>query len=202
MRPWILGITGGIGSGKSAVLQAFKELGVHTVDADEVARIVVQPGSAALVQIAAYFGAHILLPDGQLDRAQLRVLIFNAPKQRQWLEALLHPLIGVELHKQLALAESAYAVFASPLLFETDQQKMAQRTLLIDTPESLQMERVLARDRVSRQQVEAILQAQASRSERLSKADDVIVNDRDLPWLRDAVQRLHQRYLLLSQGAL
>jgi dephospho-CoA kinase len=199
-KPWILGLTGGIGSGKSAAAQCFVDLGVHLVDADNAARWVVEPGRPALAQIAEHFGAGVLQADGTLNRSALRELIFKEPQQRVWLEGLLHPLIREEIRQYLARAESAYAILVSPLLLETSQHQMVQRVLVIDVPESVQIERTVLRDRTNEEQVRAILKAQASREERLSRADDVIVNDRDPAWLKSEVERLHHFYLTLRGG--
>ena len=199
-KPWILGLTGGIGSGKSAAAQCFIDLGVHLVDADNAARWVVEPGRPALAQIAEHFGPSVLQADGTLNRSALRELIFKDPQQRVWLEGLLHPLIREEIRQYLARAESAYAILVSPLLLETSQHQMVQRVLVIDVPESVQIERTVLRDKTNEDQVRAILKAQASRGERLSRADDVIVNDRDPAWLKSEVERLHHFYLTLRGG--
>ena len=199
-KPWILGLTGGIGSGKSAAAHHFAALGVHVVDADHAARWVVEPGRPALAKIAAHFGDGVLQADGQLDRSALRTLIFSDPEQRRWLEALLHPLIRDEIANNLAQAQSPYAILVSPLLIESGQYAMTQRILVIDAPQQLQIERTLQRDQTSEQQVQAILKAQSSREDRLSRADDVVVNDRDLAWLHSEVERLHHFYLTLSGG--
>ncbi|MDN4547096.1 dephospho-CoA kinase [Pseudomonas sp. C32] len=199
-KPWILGLTGGIGSGKSAAAQHFIDLGVHVVDADHAARWVVEPGRPALVQIAEHFGPGVLQADGQLDRAALRKLIFEVPDERLWLEALLHPLIGEEIAHHLAQAKSPYAILVSPLLIESGQYAMTQRVLVIDAPEQLQIERTRQRDQTSEQQVQAILKVQSSRQDRVSHADDVVVNDRDLVWLHSEVERLHHFYLTLRGG--
>ncbi len=130
-QPWILGLTGGIGSGKSAAAEHFISLGVHLVDADHAARWVVEPGRPALAKIVERFGDGILLPDGQLDRAALRERIFQAPEERRWLEQLLHPLIGAEIVQYLARAESPYAILVSPLLVESGQRQMTQRVLVV-----------------------------------------------------------------------
>ena len=198
--PWILGLTGGIGSGKSAAAQRFVELGVHLVDADQAARWVVEPGRPALASIVERFGPGVLQADGQLDRAALRQLIFADPEQRRWLEALLHPLIGQEIFSYLAKAESPYAVFVSPLMIESGQFKRTQRLLVIDAPQALQVERTLLRDQTNPEQVQAILKAQASREDRLRHADDVLVNDKDLKALQTEVERLHHFYLTLRGG--
>jgi dephospho-CoA kinase len=199
-KPWILGLTGGIGSGKSAVAQHFIDLGVHLVDADHAARWVVEPGRPALDKIVEHFGGEVLQADGQLDRRALRARIFADSDERRWLEALLHPLIGQEIMAYLARAESPYAILVSPLLVESGQHRLTQRVLLVDAPEQLQIQRTIARDQSSAEQVQAILKAQASRSERLQHAHDVLVNDRDLHWLQAEVERLHNFYLTLRGG--
>jgi len=199
-KPWILGLTGGIGSGKSAAAQCFVDLGIHLVDADHAARWVVEPGRPALSQIAVHFGDEVLQADGALNRGALRELIFKDPQQRVWLENLLHPLIREEIKQYLARAESPYAILVSPLLLETTQHQMVQRVLVIDVPQTVQIERTVLRDNTNEEQVQAILKAQASREDRLSRADDVIVNDQDLTWLRSEVERLHHFYLTLRGG--
>ena len=200
MKPWILGLTGGIGSGKSAVAEQFASLGVHTVDADQAARWVVEPGRLALRQIAQHFGDGVLLPTGELNRAALRERIFADPAERQWLERLLHPLIRSEIADHLARADSPYAIMVSPLLIESGQYRTVDRVLVVDVPEVLQIARTVARDQASEEQVRAILKVQAARAERLRHADDVLVNDRDLSWLRSEVERLHHFYLQLRGG--
>ncbi|MBH3462117.1 dephospho-CoA kinase [Pseudomonas putida] len=198
--PWILGLTGGIGSGKSAAAERFVELGVHLVDADQAARWVVEPGRPALASIVERFGAGVLLDDGTLDRSALRQQIFADPAQRRWLEQLLHPLIGQEIFSYLAKAESPYAVYVSPLLIESGQYQKTQRILVIDVPQALQIARTLQRDNTSEEQVQAILKAQLAREERLRHADDVVINDRDLPWLHEQIDQLHAFYLTLRGG--
>ncbi|KJH80035.1 MULTISPECIES: dephospho-CoA kinase [Pseudomonadaceae] len=200
MKPWVLGLTGGIGSGKSAVVDEFGRLGVHWVDADQAARWVVEPGRPALREIAGRFGETVLAADGSLDRAVLRELVFREPEQRKWLEALLHPLIRQEVAEHLARATSPYAIMVSPLLVESGQYRQVDRVLLVDVPEALQLERAVRRDQSSEAQIRAILKVQASREERLQHADDVLVNDRDMAWLRNEVERLHNFYLTLRGG--
>ncbi len=200
MTPWVLGLTGGIGSGKSAAAHNFAALGAQLVDADQVARWVVEPGTAALAQIVAQFGAQVLLPSGALDRAALRARIFQYPQQRQWLEALLHPLIRAEIERRLAASTSPYAILVSPLLIESGQYQRVQRVLVIDSSETLQIKRAILRDAVDEAQVQAILKAQLSRQERLRHADDVLLNDQDLAWLAREVERLHHFYLTLAGG--
>ena len=200
MQPWILGLTGGIGSGKSAAAAHFVQLGIDLVNADQAARWVVEPGRPALAQIAEHFGADILQADGSLDRAALRARIFQDAGERRWLERLLHPLIRQEIIEVLARAASPYAILESPLLIESGQSQLCQRVLVIDVPEAVQISRTVSRDGNDEAQVRAIMAAQASRSERLAKADDVIVNDRDLAWLQQEVERLHRFYLTLRGG--
>ncbi|MFI8374833.1 dephospho-CoA kinase [Pseudomonas helleri] len=199
-HPWILGLTGGIGSGKSAAAEHFAALGVHVVDADHAARWVVEPGRPALSQIAEHFGEQVLQADGQLNRGALRALIFSDPEQRRWLEALLHPLIREEIADNLAQAQSPYAILVSPLLIESGQYTTTQRVLVIDVPQALQIQRTLKRDNTSEEQVHAILKVQASREDRLRHADDVLTNDRDLEALKTEVERLHDFYLTLRGG--
>ena len=200
MKPWILGLTGGIGSGKSAVVEEFGRLGVHWVDADHAARWVVEPGRPALASIVERFGETVLAQDGSLDRAALRGLIFRDAAQRKWLEELLHPLIRQEIAERLARATSPYAIMVSPLLVESGQYRQVDRVLVVDVPEALQVERASRRDQSSEAQIRAIVEAQASREERLRHADDVLTNDRDRGWLRQEVERLHNFYLTLRGG--
>ena len=200
MKPWVLGLTGGIGSGKSAVVDAFGRLGVDWVDADHAARWVVEPGKPALGVIADRFGETVLAADGSLNRSVLRELVFHDPEQRKWLEELLHPMIRQEIAQHLARATSPYAIMVSPLLVESGQYRQVDRVLVVDVPEALQLERAARRDRCSEAQIQAILNAQISRYERLRHADDVLVNDRDLAWLMCEVERLHNFYLTLRGG--
>ncbi len=195
----IIGITGGIGSGKTAATDAFAALGITVVDADLVAREVVKPGQPALAAIAANFGQQILLPDGNLDRKALRETIFREPAAKQWLEDLLHPLIRQEILSRLQHSNSPYTLLSSPLLLETDQQTLCQRVLVIDAPESLQLARTMARDNSTVETTRAIMASQLDRQQRLARADDVIVNDGDLLALHDAVEKMHQTYLDLSK---
>lgn len=200
MKPWILGLTGGIGSGKSAVVEQFGRLGLHWVDADHAARWVVEPGKPALARIAEHFGDGVLTPAGELDRAVLRARVFENAGERRWLEQLLHPLIRQEIAEHLSRAQSPYAILVSPLLIEAGQYRQADRVLVVDVPESLQLQRAMRRDQASEAQIRAILKAQASREERLRHADDVLVNDRDRAWLEAEVERLHDFYLTLRGG--
>ncbi len=195
---YAVGLTGGIGSGKSTVADLFAELGVPVVDADQAARIVVQPGSPALHEIAQFFGPQALLPDGSLDRAAMRRRVFADPRERQRLEAITHPRIQEEVQRQLAAAEGEYAILVSPLLLETAQRKLTDRILVVDVPEELQIARTAGRDGGSRQQVQNIINAQSKRSERLKQADDVIDNSKDPKQLPAQVEQLHRKYLQLA----
>ncbi|PJX15615.1 dephospho-CoA kinase [Halomonas sp. 141] len=196
----IIGLTGGIGSGKSTVARAFGELGVGWVDADDIAREMVMPGEPALAAIAQRFGQQVLDADGGLNRAALRQIVFSDPEQRRWLESETHPRIRERLQLRLkALAlNSPYVLLVSPLLFESGQDALAQRTLVVDVPEELQRSRTLARDGVSEAQVRAILAAQLSRQERLSRAHDVIDNSGSLEHLQHQVVTLHRRYSTIA----
>lgn len=194
----VIGVTGGIGSGKTAVTDELSRLGIDIVDADQVSRDVVAPGSPALQQIAQRFGADILAGDGTLRRRALRDIIFSSPDDKQWLESLLHPLIREEIIMRLSRSESRYTVLVSPLLLETGQNKMCHRVLLVDVPEALQVTRTQIRDDTSGAAVKAIMEQQMSRTQRLALADDVIVNDGTLPELYDAVGKLHTKYLTLA----
>ena len=197
----VVGITGGIGSGKSAVTDQLARLGITIVDADLAARVVVEPGRPALAAIAEHFGADILLADGSLDRAALRARVFADPAEREWLEQLTHPLINAYIAEELAAAESPYAILAHPILIETRGTEGCDRILVVDVPEELQVSRTMERDDNPESQVRAIMAAQASREERLAAADDVIVNDRGLDHLDSEVARLHALYLDMAASA-
>ena len=195
----VVGLTGGIGSGKTAASDHFKSLGITIVDADEVSRQVVEPGTPALTKIAEHFGPQVLCDDHSLDRRALRNIVFNQPEEKKWLEQLLHPLIGIETFRQLQSSQSPYTIFVSPLLIEIGQDKMTQRILVIDAPESEQVSRTVARDDTDNKSVKAIMKSQASRSERLKKADDILLNDGSLEDLQEKVEALHRTYLQLAK---
>jgi len=202
MAIWILGVAGGIGSGKTAATDYLKQLGVTVVDADVVAREIVVPGTPALAAIAAHFGPEAIIQQGEqagrLNRAWMRQCVFSDPSQRLALEAITHPAIRDALQQQLLAAPSAYAVLASPLLWESGQANLVQRTLLIDASEAIQMQRASQRDGVTPAQIEAIMKAQWSRAQRLARADDVIRNEGTLPELYAQIDALHQQYLELA----
>lgn len=192
----IIGLTGGIGSGKSTVARAFESLGVSWVDADIVAREIVAPGEPALSAIIDYFGSDIVKQDGTLDRAALRSIIFEDPPKREWLESLTHPIIRERLvaHLTSLSHDSPYVLLVSPLLFESGQNMLVARTIVVDVPTDVQLSRTLARDGVSPNQVRAILAAQMSREERLANADDVIDNSGDYDFMMRQVERLDSIY--------
>ncbi len=196
---FVIGLTGGIGSGKSTVTAQFQQLGITVVDADEVARQVVQPGTACLAAIAAHFGSSILLNTGELNRAALRARIFAKPEDKHWLEQLLHPAIRSELLAQVAASKSPYTMLAAPLLFENGLARLVHRVLLVDVTEQTQLARTCARDNNSEQQVKAIMAAQWSRAQRLALTDDIIDNNGAPEALIAQINRLHQFYLELSR---
>ena len=195
--PLIVGLTGGIGSGKSTVAEAFRQLGINTVDADQASRAVVEPGMPALAAIAEQFGEQIIQTDGRLDRAALRQIIFADPDQKLWLESLLHPLIRDWIVQQLSAATSPYVILESPLLFETDQHLLVHRTVLVDLPVALQIERACARDGNQADQIQRIIDAQMPREEKLSRADIVLDNGLSLDSLATRVAAIHQTLLSL-----
>lgn len=194
----VIGLTGGIGSGKSTVARQFGSLGVHWVDADDVAREVVEPGMPALAQIADHFGKDILTDDGALNRANLRQVVFEQPEQRAWLESLLHPIIREELIRQLHPVDYTlpYVLLVSPLLLETDQHQLVERVLVVDVPVDVQVERTTARDTNSREQVERIISAQMPREQRLARADAVIDNSQPSDRVLAEVCTLHEVFMV------
>ena len=191
----IIGLTGGIGSGKSAVSDKFKSLGITVVDADVAARTVVEPGQPALAEIERHFGSNILNQAGVLDRAQLREIMASDSEERVWLESVLHPKIGEQIAKELNESTSPYTIYVAPLLLETNSQKMCSRVLVVDVPKEIQIQRTAERDKVSEIQIEKIVAVQMEREERLEKADDVLVNTGTIKELEEQVVKLHQKYL-------
>lgn len=200
MAPYVVGLTGGIGSGKSAAAEQFEALGARVVDADQASRAVMAPGGPAFDAIVAHFGPDVRTRAGELDRQALRARVFADAGARRWLETLTHPLIGQWLREQLASGEAPYSILVNPLLVESGQKQTCHRVLVVDAPEALQLERARLRDASSEAQIRAIMATQASREERLAAADDVIVNDRDLAHLAHAVGRLDAKYRELSRG--
>ena len=195
---FIVGLTGGIGSGKTQVADRLAELGVDVIDADIVAREVVEPGTDALATIAQHFGYHLLDQEGRLKRDKLRQIIFSDKQAKTWLEKLLHPLIGVSIKTQLAQINSPYGLLVSPLLLETEQNKLVDKIIVVDADPSQQLARAINRDVTNLAEVEAIMAAQMSRNKRLSKADIILDNTRDLISLHNKVDQLHQHLTTLA----
>ena len=196
--PYTVALTGGIGSGKSTIANTFAALGVPIIDADVIAREVVEPGSAALRQIAERHGASILTEQGALNRARLREIIFQSPDEKTWLNNLLHPLINARTQQLKALSTAPYVLWVVPLLVENSLQRQADRILVVDVDEETQLRRTIQRDGIDRQQAQNILSAQATRSARLAVADDVINNSGTPDEALPQVAALHQRYLALA----
>ncbi|MWP49577.1 MULTISPECIES: dephospho-CoA kinase [unclassified Gilliamella] len=192
---YIVALSGGIASGKSTITNLFDKLGVPIIDADIIARQVVQVGSDAFNQIVKHFSQEILLANGELDRSQLREIIFNNDHERLWLNHLLHPIIQQETQKQIAMQSSLYVIWVVPLLVENNLHTLADRVLIIDTPVSLQLERLVKRDNISESLAKKMIQSQVSLQKRLSYADDIIVNDGNLASLTSQVSQLHKQYL-------
>ncbi|OXS14835.1 dephospho-CoA kinase [Zobellella denitrificans] len=196
---YVVGLTGGIGSGKSTVASLFAELGVEVIDADIIAREVVAPGEPALAAIATHFGQEVLDSQGRLDRRVLRERVFSHPGQKDWLNALLHPLIRERMIAACAAARPPYCLLVVPLLVENGLTTLCQRVLVVDVSPEQQLARTVKRDHSSEQQIRAIMAAQASREQRLAAADDVIDNNGPDPArLKAAVAAMHQKYLALA----
>jgi len=194
-----VGLTGGIGCGKSVVAGMFHELGIRIIDADDIAHHLVDPGGPVLAAIVARFGESFLNADGSLDRKKLGQHVFADPAQKKILESLVHPAVRAEIRQQLeACRDEAYVVVAIPLLLETGYTPLIDRVLVVDCEQAQQVERVVQRDGRDRQQIEDIMQQQVSRSERLRQADDVLENNSDLASLQQQVTQLHQKYLSLK----
>ena len=195
---FVLGLTGGIGSGKSAASHWFEAQGITVVDADVVAREVVEIGQPALTQIQQAFGDWVLLADGSLNRRALREYIFQSPEARKTLESITHPAIRTSIIQQLHAAQSPYAILVSPLLFETNQHELTQHTLLIDATIELQIERASQRDGQNIEQIRNIIAAQMSREQKQTMADDIVLNDGHLDHLYAHLRLLHQKYLNMA----
>ena len=198
---FVVGITGGIGSGKSAVTDHLETLRITVVDADKVARVVVEPGTPGLAAIAEHFGEDILLADGRLDRAALRKIVFDNPDERKVLEGITHPRIRDEISRQLSEANSPYVVLSSPLLLESGQNTFANYVVVVDVPEEVQLTRTMARDNNSEALVKQIMAAQLDRKRRLSRADTSIMNDGSLDALYERVKKLHEDLLTRAAAA-
>ncbi|MDX2164963.1 MAG: dephospho-CoA kinase [Gammaproteobacteria bacterium] len=192
----IVGLTGGIGSGKSTVANYFKELGVPVIDADDITRDLVKPGTPALARIVDHFGETILSKDGELDRPKLRQKIFSEPRDKIFIENLLHPLVYQAIKKFAQQNSAPYIIASIPLLIETrdKHEDLVNRILVVDAPEALQIERVKHRDKLSAVEIKNIMTTQSERQERLHKANDVIINDGDLEKVRRQVIALDEKY--------
>ena len=199
-QQFVVGITGGIGSGKSAVTDYLEIKGITVVDADKVARVVVEPGTSGLAAIAEHFGGDILLPDGTLDRAALRKIVFDNPDERKVLEGITHPRIREEIARQLSEAGSPYVVLASPLLLESGQSSFADYVVVVDVPESVQLSRTMTRDDNSEQLVKSIMAVQLDRETRLARSDTSISNEGTLEELHTRVDALHTDLLRRAQA--
>lgn len=198
---FIVGLTGGIGSGKSAAADAFGKLGAAVVDTDLIAHELTRAGGAAIPGVRRLFGDSAIAADGAMDRKAMRERVFSDPAAKQRLESLLHPMIRAESERQIAAAAEPYVVHVVPLLVESpDYRKRVQRVLVVDCPEALQVERVRARSGLSAAQVEAIMRSQVSRAQRLAAADDVIDNSGTIAALQKQARDLHQTYLDLARS--
>jgi len=194
-----VGLTGGIGCGKTTVSNLFKQLSVPVIDADEIAHALVTPAGIALTQISQHFGEAYILPDGNLDRSKLRETIFNNAEKKSQLENIMHPLIYTEIEQQLSELSAPYAILAIPLLLETKMQAFVDHILVIDCPMEVQINRVKLRDQLSAAQITAIIHSQVSRSERLAQADSIIDNTQDQLKLSQQVKHLHEQFLKQAQ---
>ena len=200
--PFTVGLTGGIGSGKSAAAQVFEELGATVIDTDAIAHALTAPGAAAIAPIRAAFGADYLTPEGALARTRMRELVFADAAKKRALESILHPMIRARMSELAQAARSPYVILMVPLLIESrDYRARCQRILVVDCPEQLQLERVKARSGLAAAQVRAIMATQVGRAARLASADDVIDNSGDPAHLRRQVEALHARYLQLAAAA-
>ncbi|MFI3156675.1 MAG: dephospho-CoA kinase [Methylococcaceae bacterium] len=193
-----IGLTGGIGCGKSTVAKIFADLNIPVLDADEIAHRLVEKGQPALVQIQQEFGADILNPDGSLNRKKLRELVFSEPRQKQKLESIVHPLVYQAIQSALEQLSAPYCIISVPLLFETGMTDLVDRILVIDCPVEIQIERVRIRDRLSTETIQSIIDHQVSRACRTAKADDLIDNSDADYGLAERVKKLHNSYLSLS----
>ena len=196
-----VGLTGGIGSGKTTISDLFAELGVDVIDTDEISRALTGKAQPAVAQIAEQFGPDVAAADGSLNRDRMREIAFSDPEAREKLQRILQPLIRAEVQRRLAASAKLYALVVVPLLVESRGYDFADRVLVIDCSEEQQIERVMHRSGLSRDQVKAIMATQASRSERLAAADDVINNDGEMADLRSQVEKLHRQYLSLHPFA-
>ena len=195
----IIGLTGGIGSGKSVASDKFKSLGITVVDADVVSRTVVEPGKPALKEIEDHFSSAIITAEGKLDRNKLREIIATDPEERKWLESVLHPKIGEQITKEISESTSVYTLFVAPLLLETNSQERCARVVVVDVPKEVQIRRTAKRDKVSPNQVEQMVAVQMEREKRLRKADDVLLNSGTIEDLEKQVEELHKKYIKMAE---
>jgi dephospho-CoA kinase (EC 2.7.1.24) len=195
---FVVGVTGGIGSGKTTVTNLFQQHDIVVVDADVIARHIMDKGGEALAAVNERYGQQALLEDGTLNRAWLRKRIFQHPEDKQWLNELTHPLIRQQILTQLQEAQSPYVILSAPLLVENRLTKLCDRVLVVDVSEATQLERTQQRDDVSADQVQSIMNAQASREQRLQAADNIINNEADEAQLVAQVEKLHELYLRLA----
>ena len=199
-RPYLVGLTGGIGSGKSTISRLFVGLGIEVIDADEVSRDLVTPGSPALTALVARFGNHILNKDGVLIRERLRGVIFTDPEAKHWVEQLLHPLIRTAIIERINRSSSQWLLLVAPLLLETDAYEFVDRVLVVDIPEAVQLSRTMLRDNATKDEVTRIMQSQLARGRRLAAADDIVDNTGDTLQLQEQLLRLKQRYEELAHA--
>ncbi|MDP5292148.1 dephospho-CoA kinase [Oceanimonas sp. CHS3-5] len=198
---YVVGLTGGIGSGKSTVAELFAAQGVDIIDADIIAREVVAPGEPALAAIAEHFGPEVITESGELDRRALRARVFDNPQEKDWLNALLHPVIRERMVAACAASTSPYCLLVVPLLVENNLTGLCNRVLVVDVSPEVQLARTVKRDQAVEAQIRAIMAAQASREQRQAAADDVINNNSpDKAGLLQEVSRLHRQYLSLAQN--
>ena len=197
-QPMRVGLTGGIGSGKSTVKKCFDEIGVPTADADEISRRITRPGQAPFDEVVALFGTKCRDESGSLNRQYLREVIFADPAMKEELEAIIHPRVRAEIQEFINQVNYPYCIICIPLLLETGRQTTMDRVLVIDAPEELQIARVSRRDKANEEQTRRIINAQISREERLRRAHDIIVNDGSIDDLKNQVVKFHDRYIELS----
>ena len=198
---FVVGLTGGIGCGKSSASKFFSQLGIDVIDTDVIARTLTQSNGSAITMIKDTFGGSFITADNSLDRNKMRNLVFSNNDARLKLEKILHPLILEETILQAKQSQTPYIIIVVPLLFETnDYDSLVQRTLVLDCDEQQQLSRAKARDQISEQKLRTIMATQISRENRLQKADDIIINNRDIDYLKTQVTQLHHKYLRLSES--
>lgn len=195
---YIVGVTGGIGSGKTSVTNAFADFGIDIVDTDVLARKALEVGSPLLAEVFNHFGTHLMQADKSLNRAKLREEVFTNPSSKQWLEDLVHPWVKQQTLLELSQATSSYIILVSPLLIESGQLNLVKRLLVVDLKQEQQIERTVIRDASNKELVAKIIEQQLARTKRLSFADDIIDNSKDLPYMMQQVNKLHTKYLHLA----